>query len=184
MTLAAQSKPSTPPTTNRFLSFLNDTTDSTLNDAMDEEPSTQEPGTQPPNLPQPTNATTKRPKPPPIFVGNVTISDLIATLKTVNIKRTDFTIKQTDSLEQTIFASDIESFNIIKNLLISKNAKFFTYTPKSNKPKNLVLKGIHGNFPENEILAELKELNLPQTNILKVSKIIFNKKKTQKPSTS
>ncbi|KAK2577784.1 hypothetical protein KPH14_011603 [Odynerus spinipes] len=37
------------------------------------------------------------------------------------------------------------------------------------------MKGIRGDFDETEILEELKSLNLPETYILKVKKLIFNR---------
>ena len=69
------------------------------------------------------------------------------------------------------------NFDKIKKILSSSSIQFYTYTPKSNKPKNLILKRIQGNYSESEITDELKEYNIPNVNITKVAKIYFNKSK-------
>lgn len=51
--------------------------------------------------------------------------------------------------------------------MAQNNIKFFSYTPKQLKPKNLILKGINGNFTEADLLTEITELNLPQVSIQK-----------------
>lgn len=46
---------------------------------------------------------------------------------------------------------------------------------KSLINKNIVLKGVRGNFSDDDVKAELNELNIANVNIVKVSKVYFNK---------
>lgn len=51
--------------------------------------------------------------------------------------------------------------------------QFFTYTPKNEKPKNFVLKGIFGDYSSQEVENEINALNIENVKITKVSKLSF-----------
>lgn len=53
--------------------------------------------------------------------------------------------------------------------------EFYSYTPRDEKPKTLVLKGIHGGYDVNHVIKAINELQLPDLKINKVSKLEFNK---------
>lgn len=64
----------------------------------------------------------------------------------------------------SIFTNSLTDFESIKTKL-SDAYEFFTYTPKMNKPKKLVLKGIDKSFTPDEIKSELTGLGLKVTNV-------------------
>ena len=50
--------------------------------------------------------------------------------------------------------------NKIINNLKNENIQFFTFTPKNEKPLNLILKGIDHSFDENDITVALHKLSI------------------------
>ena len=104
-----------------------------------------------------------------------TIESLITLLIKAQLTRGDFTLKQIATNYIKIFSNNIILFAKIKAVLSKAKLKYYTYTPKSEKLKNLVLKGIPGSFTEKEIVDEMNGLQIPQTSIKKVVKINFNK---------
>ena len=107
---------------------------------------------------------------------NVDIPGSLITIWLRETNKNDFTIRQTDDSSLTIYTKDQNTYNIILNTRKEKEIRHYTYTPKSLKPKNIILKGIRGKFSETEIFTEINELNIPDIRIKKVSKIDFNKK--------
>lgn len=55
-------------------------------------------------------------KPPPIFVVNTNITVLINTLKTAEPLNNQFSVKQNEELEHTIYCKNIEGFNNTKEV--------------------------------------------------------------------
>lgn len=82
---------------------------------------------------------------------------------------------------QTIFSTNLTIYKTGTDILKEAKAKFYTYTPKSLKPQNLVIKGIFGNWSTDDIKQEITSLNLDNTSIIKVSKIDLNKKAPNTP---
>ena len=58
-----------------------------------------------------------------------------------------------------------------------KKLNFTHLHQKCSKPKNVILKGVKGDFNEDYILSELKEQAVPQVEIKKITKVSFNKNK-------
>lgn len=85
-----------------------------------------------------------------------------------------FHIRQTSNNESTIQPTDIEAHTKITDILRTNKQEFFTYTPKSLRPKTLVLKGLSGEFNEEELLSEFVSLDLLNTKIIKISKMKTN----------
>ena len=113
-------------------------------------------------------------KPSPIFTCDTTINNLVHTLKTAQLGKSDFHIKQNDANTHIIYCYNLTSFAKITTCLKTNKIKYYTYTPKSQKNKNIVLKGIRGTFSEADIKAEIDELNLT-VKIVKITKILFDK---------
>lgn len=57
----------------------------------------------------------------------------------------------------------------------TKKINFFTYTPKYNKTKTIVLKGVRGSFTEQEVKEDITNLNIQDITVTNVTKLIFNK---------
>ena len=54
-----------------------------------------------------------------------------------------------------VFTNNIDTYNKIQQVCKDNKTQYYTYTPKNLKPKNIVLKGIKGDFNEQDILAEI-----------------------------
>lgn len=119
----------------------------------------------------------KKVRPPPLHVTSVKIQEVIKILNEKLIEKTKYVIKVRDSENLTIFSNEIDIYDVIKNILVEAKLRFYTYTPKNCKPKNIILKGVKGDFNETQILKELNEKEFSNIEIKKVTKIIFNKKK-------
>lgn len=62
-----------------------------------------------------------------------------------------------------------------KKLLESVDTCFYTYTPKANKPISILLKGLNYTYNPQEILNELKALNIDGLNFIKVTNFTTKK---------
>lgn len=113
-------------------------------------------------------------KPPPIHIQGQKITTTIAALTTAKIGKTAFKIKQNDDEFSTITTESYQAFNNISEILKSHNTHFFTYTPKHQKQKTLVLKGIKGDFKEEDVAIEIADLEIPNCTVIKVTKFIYN----------
>lgn len=117
--------------------------------------------------------------PPPIHVMGNTLKNIINELLKKGIKKDKFSTKEVDANICTIYASDLECHKIIANILIELKWEYYTYTPREEKLKTLVLKGVRGGFDENDIKTEIDSLNLDEVKTTKVSKLSFNRMNTQ-----
>ena len=123
-----------------------------------------------------TDPNAKKEKPPPINILGTAIEEIAKLLIANGISKGEFLLRLNDAGSVTLKCNSLATYNKSKTVLSTNNKPFYTYTPKSNKPKNLIIKGIHGNYTDNEILTEIKSLNIPSVNITKLSKIYFNKR--------
>lgn len=88
-----------------------------------------------------------------------------------------FTLRQVDAQNITIQASNIVSFQILKSAVKTiEGCQSSTFTPSHQRPKNLVLKGVYGDYDEKDVKLALKALNFQQATITKVVKIKYDKK--------
>ena len=114
-------------------------------------------------------------KPPPINTHNVKMKTLIDTMKE-KIQPDKFKIKNNADNNHIIYALDMQVYNKIKLLLTEKSINFYTYTPKQEKKKSIVLKGINAEYTDNEIKEELTALKIDNVTIIKVEKMKFRNK--------
>lgn len=66
---------------------------------------------------------------------------------------------------------------MIKTLLVQEKIKFYAYTAKHLKNKNLVLKGIDLDYSVEEVRKDIEEHNLNNVKITKVSELVYIKEK-------
>ena len=118
----------------------------------------------------------KNEKPPPINIVNSSINSIADVLITNKILKGEFLLKQVDD-SVILNCKSMDIFDKVGTIFKSNNILFYTYTPKSKKPKNLVLKGINGNHKDEDILSEINEHNIASVKITKLSKIYFSKRK-------
>lgn len=48
----------------------------------------------------------------------------------------------------------------VTDILVLENKNFYTYTPRSLKPKSIILKGVNSGFSADMIKEELESLNI------------------------
>ena len=121
------------------------------------------------------NSTTKSQKPTPIFLSGLDIKQLINNLVTSGIPKNLFAVKKNDDTF-IVKADNLKTHDDIKKYFSSNNVEFYTFTPRSQKPINLVLKGIEGKYDADDISNEIKSLNLNNVEIKKITQIKFSNK--------
>ena len=118
-------------------------------------------------------------RPPPVYIIKAKLNDITNLLTEGNIQKNEFLKNQSTHDSLSISARTMPLYRKIIEILKNKGALYYTFTPKNLRPKTLVLKGIHGNFKE-EILKEIKELNILNTEVIKVSRFQFDKNQPEK----
>ncbi|KAH0552400.1 hypothetical protein KQX54_009553 [Cotesia glomerata] len=119
-------------------------------------------------------------KPPPIIIIGVKINDAIKLLCDNKITKNDVRLKQVSPKDNiTIICFNLDVYAKVNKVFIDNQTQYYTYTPKSQKPKSIVLKGVNGDFNKRDIKKELEELQIPNVQIIKVNPIIFKNKHGQ-----
>jgi hypothetical protein len=65
---------------------------------------------------------------------------------------------------------NLTDYNKAKEILISANTAFYTYTPKSEKYHTYLLKGPDNSYTQSEILEDLQSLQMYDIQFIKVSR--------------
>ena len=115
-------------------------------------------------------------KQPPIVIEGVEPKTIIDLLKKNNLLNHS-KIKNFSSNKCNIISNNTETYLSIKKALNNENIQFYSFTPRQQKPKSLVLKGLHTGTSCEEILEELNGLNIENVNILKVTPLRMRSKK-------
>ena len=69
-----------------------------------------------------------------------------------------------------LYLQNLNDYNKAKEILITTNTAFYTYTPKSQKQHTYLLKGLDNSFTETEILDDLQALQIDDIHFTKVSR--------------
>lgn len=127
------------------------------------------------------------PKPPPITTMGKSLKEVTDILIEGSAESKDkFHLRETTSSDKdkvkittfiTILTKDKETYDTFIAILKSKEIEYYSYTPKNEKPKTLVLKYLKGNFTDEEVKSELKSRTWENVEILKVNKTSFTKDK-------
>lgn len=114
------------------------------------------------------NSVTKndKTKMPPINIFHINANYLIEFLKN-GLKIKSFKIKEHKS-KLTLQLENNNDFNNVKKHLIETKTKFFTFTPKMERPKTYVLKGLSADTDTAEIMEELLKHREEGVEIIKV----------------
>lgn len=111
----------------------------------------------------------KSEKPPVIFVENTNIKELLTILSKLDIPKDSFILKTYSQIFTNIFTQQMEIYRKIKDYLLTQGKFLFSNTPKSEKLKTRVLKGVESSHNDQEILQALNGMNIPQVTINKVT---------------
>lgn len=133
-----------------------------------------------PHVETKTGATAKTPKPPPIYTSGTTFEIIIGLANTLNIPKQKITVKENDTEHHTITTSALEHQQLLVAKLSEIGIQFFTYTPKGSRPKSILIKGIKGNFDLDYIKKEILDLQIPNVDILNISRFSYDKKQPEK----
>ncbi|KAK2577885.1 hypothetical protein KPH14_011500 [Odynerus spinipes] len=118
---------------------------------------------------------------PPINIIDSNTKTIINLIKAA-LKLDNFKIKKISEGKQLLYTNNVSDFNKIKKLLKKNNYKFYSFTPRSEKNKIIVLKCLHGEYTPEEILNELKKFESNDVKFLKVSRLQTAKSKAQAKS--
>lgn len=106
----------------------------------------------------------KIPKPPPIFVDNV--SNIQPLIKLLNeIVKDKFEIKVLNNSQVKIQPSSPEAYSIIVKQLQEKETEFYTYKPKNERSFRTILKNMHHSIDIDDVKNELFDLGHKVTNM-------------------
>lgn len=117
----------------------------------------------------PSQANPKKDRPPPIVIKQQEPKDTISLVQE-ELKIKDFHVKQIHVSKHILYLQNVEDHKKTIHMLKQVNAIFYTYTIKSEKPQTLLLKGLSGGYSEEEVLEELKKLQIPRVEFLKVAR--------------
>lgn len=119
--------------------------------------------------------TTRKLKPPPIYVYNSRIREIVALLSGNGINKGNFWLKQAQEDIISVMTIDLENYYNVINIIKSNKKEYYTFTPKQVKLKSIVLKGIRGGYEIEELTQELAEKDIKEITIQKISKLSFSK---------
>ncbi|KAL7294234.1 hypothetical protein TKK_0012250 [Trichogramma kaykai] len=157
----------TPPPTrspNKYDALANDT-----EDGEEAEPNTSPKET----INSPQNGKSSSVRPPPIHVTETSFTAVSQILKDLPDLKNQFTFKKKSDNEFTFYLKTMTAFYKLKDKLTRKKLKYFTYTPKHLKYKNIVLKGICGDYTTDDIKEEIASLDLPNICVIKIINLKF-----------
>lgn len=120
---------------------------------------------------------------PPIHTSNVELNRLAELLITNEFDRKDFTLKNDQESEVpmvTIKAKTIDIHKKILGVLKINKCTYYTFTPRSEKPTSLIIKGINGKFTDEIILQEINDNIEDKTKVKKVSKFYYSRKNSNR----
>lgn len=114
-------------------------------------------------------------RPPPILIPGEAVSKTVTSIRIANIEQDSFVVTLSKGLH-SVQATNQVSYETIKKTLKEASIQYYTYTPKGDRPKSVLLKGISDDFSPAQVAENLKSKNIPSVEILKVSELKFKGK--------
>lgn len=105
---------------------------------------------------------------PAITAYEVDVKGLKQWLEAGGIK--DFFVKILNKNVTNIYCTSLEDYQMTKNLLELHTIKFYSYTPRALRPYNVVVKGLSGDYEEEDVRGHFSYLKL-QVELNKVTHI-------------
>lgn len=118
-------------------------------------------------------------KPPPINIFFQDAKDTASLLKNKLKDANNFYIKRNSSGKHSLYLDNTANYKIAIDLLTRCNSKFYIYTNKSEKPINILLKGLEQSYQEKEVLEELQALNIENVSFNKVIRFTTSKSRNE-----
>ena len=126
------------------------------------------------------NITDKKLKIPPINIIDIDTKKLVECLKK-GLKIADFQIKEFRN-KKALYVKQLDDYQKIKSYLQKVKAKFYTFTPTTEKTSTYLLKGLDSEVTNAEILEELQHFETENLKFVKVSQ--FATKRSTERGTS
>lgn len=112
----------------------------------------------------------KPPAPPPVVVYNLELKGFSAKLQN-KLNHNNYSFKRINKNITHVLLKHLPDYKTTIALLKESNQNFFTYTPKEEKPTNLIIKNLDPSFDEEDIKTALTALNLKDLEIVKIFKL-------------
>lgn len=128
--------------------------------------------------PGPSATTTTTTKPPTIIVEETPQQVTYRILKE-NAGLNNFIIKRVNNKKHHMLLQTITDLTKTIEILKKQQIKYYTYTPKTQKPYNLVIKGLDNSFNTDEILADLQTKKPKNATIIKIATLQTAKAKRE-----
>lgn len=113
------------------------------------------------------------PKPPRIIIDQ-DVKDTSKLLQT-ELGITDFEIKRNRNNTATLKLSKFEDFEKTNNILKQAESIYYTFTPKNQKVKSFVLRGLNNSYDENEVKEAIESQQIQDLKIFNVKRISTKK---------
>lgn len=123
-------------------------------------------------------STIKRMKMPPINIYQQESKDIGNLLK--NLLNSDQYIIKKVGRKHSVTVYNKIDYSAVKEALQKVSAPFYSYTPKDEKKSTYVLKGLDCSYTPEEILEELKNLNVKDLNFVSSFRLETNRSKKEK----
>ena len=91
----------------------------------------------------------------------------------------NFIVKKINNNKHNLYTNNINDFKQAKEQLEVANTKFYSFTPKEEKEKSFLLKGLDNNENVNEIFNEVTKHNNDNLKFVKVSRFTTLKSKKE-----
>ncbi|CAG5075413.1 Similar to ORF1: Nucleic-acid-binding protein from transposon X-element (Drosophila melanogaster), partial [Cotesia congregata] len=107
-----------------------------------------------------------------IFVTGEKVSDSIKTLKNAGLPQDSFSVSISKVLHSIQVMKQID-YDKVKLALKSNQIQFYSFTPKGEKLKSILLKGVSEEYTTEQALEDLLSRNIPSVEIKKVTELKF-----------
>ena len=118
----------------------------------------------------------KNGRPPPIVIYEQNQGSTMDLIKNT-LGMSNFLVKKINNNKHNLYTDNVKDFKQAKEQLEVANTKFYSFTPKEEKAKSFLLKGLDNNENVNEVFDELTKHNNDNLKFIKVSR--FTKLKSR-----
>lgn len=120
---------------------------------------------------------------PPINIYNQNIPDIVKAIKE-HLEINDFSLKKINKNKYAIYAFSILNYSKIKEMLGDIKCPYYTFTPRNEKVKTILLKGLDSVDEPTEIFKILEEQNTEDMKFLGVKRFVTKHSKANNYNTA
>ncbi|KAK0072851.1 hypothetical protein PV326_014066, partial [Microctonus aethiopoides] len=116
-----------------------------------------------------TNTKYMEARPPPINIFEQKIPDTIKVLKK-GTQTENFKIKRMSEHLHIVKVDDYKDYKKTIEVLKETNTQYYTYTPKQDKNRSYLLKGLDNAYEPKKVMARINEMEVPHLNVTNVTR--------------